>query len=353
MASTGKLGAFWSSVAQYDAANLLSNPSFETGTLTPWSDGTIISSDHYDGLYACSVSGQVLNQATGAASVAAADTIQLRCAAKASGTPTAAATLELDFAAASISGEVIGSGDGSTTSFSGTLANYPVVATTVTIGYTIGGTAYTATDDGAGNISGTDVSGTITYSTGAWSLTFTTAPDNATNITADYDQKLGSTSTTIPASTSSWTRFAVIHQAPTSTDHIVALVTVGSGDTYYVDDFQVSKLEQVGGFSNWSLTITANTSDVTAFEDNGWKSFIATQKGWTGSADRFWGSEEFFNHLTSGNPIYCVFYVDENSDKRFEGLAEVTGVNPKAAVNAVVTETVNFQGTEDLSYHTT
>lgn len=285
--------------------------------------------------------------------MAASDVIQLRCAVKASGTPTATATLELDFAAATTSGEVIGTGDGTATSFSGTLTNYPVVAKTVSISYTIGGTVYTATDDGAGTITGTSVSGTITYSTGAWTLTFTTAPDSATDITADYDQKVGSTSTTIPTSTSSWTRFSLIHLAPTGTDHIVALLTVGSGDTYYVDDFQVSKLEQVGGFSNWSLDVSADTADITAFEDNGWRSFVVTQKGWTGSADRFWGSEEFFDHLVAGNPIYCVFYVDEDNDKRFEGLAQVTGVSPNAAVDAVVKETVNFQGTEDLSYHTT
>ena len=85
-----------------------------------------------------------------------------------------------------ISGEVIGAGDGTTTSFSGTLAHPPIVTSSITIHYTISSTAYTATDDGAGNISGTDCSGTINYSTGAWSLTFTTAPDSGTNITADY-----------------------------------------------------------------------------------------------------------------------------------------------------------------------
>jgi len=91
-----------------------------------------------------------------------------------------------------ITGEAIGSGDGTTTAFSGTLANSPVKSSSVIIHYTIGGTAYTATDDGAGNISGTDCSGTIMYSTGAWSLTFTTAPDDATDITVDYD--VGTTS---------------------------------------------------------------------------------------------------------------------------------------------------------------
>lgn len=84
--------------------------------------------------------------------------------------------------------DTVGTGDGTTTTFSATLTYTPVVAGTVTVNYTIGGTAYSATDDGAGNISGTDVTGTIDYSTGAISLTFTTAPDASTSITAAYQQ---------------------------------------------------------------------------------------------------------------------------------------------------------------------
>jgi len=84
--------------------------------------------------------------------------------------------------------DTVGTGDGTTTAFSATLTYTPVVAGTVTVNYTIGGTAYSATDDGAGNISGTDVTGTIDYSTGAISLTFTTAPDASTSITAAYQQ---------------------------------------------------------------------------------------------------------------------------------------------------------------------
>jgi len=84
--------------------------------------------------------------------------------------------------------DTIGTGDGATTSFSATLTYLPVVAGTLNISYTIGGVAYTATDDGAGNITGTDVTGTIDYTTGAVSLTFTTAPDAGTAISATYQQ---------------------------------------------------------------------------------------------------------------------------------------------------------------------
>ncbi len=84
----------------------------------------------------------------------------------------------------SVSNESLATGDGSTTTFSGNLANTPIVRQTLTI--TAG--SVTATDDGSGNLSGTGVtSGSINYDTGAWSITYDTAPANGTAITAGYD----------------------------------------------------------------------------------------------------------------------------------------------------------------------
>ena len=81
-----------------------------------------------------------------------------------------------------VTGEVVGSGDGTTTTFSGTLTKTPIDKSSVTV---TDGTQ-TLTDDGNGNFTG-DGSGTINYTTGAYSVTFTAAPDTGTdNITADY-----------------------------------------------------------------------------------------------------------------------------------------------------------------------
>ncbi len=85
-----------------------------------------------------------------------------------------------------VTGENIGTGDGNKTSFSHTCSKHPVKPNSVTVHYTIGGNGYTATDDGDGNISGTNCSGTINYETGEVSLTFSSAPDNGTSITIDY-----------------------------------------------------------------------------------------------------------------------------------------------------------------------
>jgi len=81
-----------------------------------------------------------------------------------------------------VSGETL---SGSGTSWSGTLANYPVGLGRLVINYAFSATNYEAYDDGAGNITGTNISsGSITYSTGAYSITFTGTPDAAPE--ADY-----------------------------------------------------------------------------------------------------------------------------------------------------------------------
>jgi hypothetical protein len=58
---------------------------------------------------------------------------------------------------------------------SGTLEHTPVLPYSVSVTYTIGSTSYTATDDGAGVLTGTYATGTIDYATGAWTLTLTNA----------------------------------------------------------------------------------------------------------------------------------------------------------------------------------
>lgn len=86
--------------------------------------------------------------------------------------------------------ETIGTGDGSTVTFTGPgssneIANAPLRPFTVKI-FVAGEPV--ATDDGAGNIIGSTIdTGTINYTTGVLSVTFTTAPTAAQAIEAGYN----------------------------------------------------------------------------------------------------------------------------------------------------------------------
>lgn len=88
------------------------------------------------------------------------------------------------YSSETVTNELFGTGNGSTTNFTHTMAYVPVRPGTVTI---VAGSV-TGTDDGNGAISGTGiVSGSINYTTGAASITYSSAPANGTQILATYD----------------------------------------------------------------------------------------------------------------------------------------------------------------------
>jgi len=107
------------------------------------------------------------------------------------GTVTAGQTLIKDFnryySSEHVDAEVIGVGAG--TSFASTLDFTPVRTSTLTVqGYRgSDGVLISGTDNGAGTISGTGVSGVVDYDTGSVSVTFTASVSAGTQVSASYD----------------------------------------------------------------------------------------------------------------------------------------------------------------------
>lgn len=90
-------------------------------------------------------------------------------------------------AATAVADEVMGAGDGSVKIFHGALANGDAEPGSVAVEATVGAATVAMSDDGAGGLAGAAGAGTINYATGVFSLIFGTAPDNSTNVTADYN----------------------------------------------------------------------------------------------------------------------------------------------------------------------
>jgi hypothetical protein len=106
-----------------------------------------------------------------------------------------------------VENELIGTGDGATTTFNDTISFLPVKATSLAqqglaLTFTVGGVTTTKllADKGDGTlIAGSGItSGTISYTGGAIHVVFTTAPDNATPIYVSYYFSMESSSTNVP-----------------------------------------------------------------------------------------------------------------------------------------------------------
>ena len=106
-------------------------------------------------------------------------------------------------------------------------------------------------------------------------------------------------------------------------------------------------LIQAGGFFNWSIDLDGEDADATTFKSGGWKEFKRTLKGWSGSAEAFWGDTQFFDSL--GKTVVVKMFVDSGpAQDCFEGFAVISGDGIEASVEGLVEETVDFTGTGSL-----
>lgn len=114
---------------------------------------------------------------------------------------------------------------------------------------------------------------------------------------------------------------------------------------------QAVTLEQAGGFYNWSLDLEGDDEDATTFASAGWKEFRPTLKGFSGSAEAYWGERRMFDALQSGESLILAFYVERGASlTRFEGLGIITGDNIDGPVDGIVAEQVNIKGTGPIYY---
>lgn len=106
-------------------------------------------------------------------------------------------------------------------------------------------------------------------------------------------------------------------------------------------------LAQAGGFFNWSIDADGEDADATTFASGGWKEFARTLKGWSGSAEAYWGDTRFFDSL--GKTVVVKLFVNSGpSQDCLEGYAVINGDGIEAPVEGLVQESVSFTGTGPL-----
>ena len=108
---------------------------------------------------------------------------------------------------------------------------------------------------------------------------------------------------------------------------------------------------EAGGVTGWSLDWTAEALDTTDFLSSGAREFISGLRTWTATAERHWVNKMAVPMVTE--KVILKLFHDEPNDAYYNGWAIVTGLHPSVAVEGLVDETLDFQGTSFLGVETT
>ena len=118
-----------------------------------------------------------------------------------------------------------------------------------------------------------------------------------------------------------------------------------TGETVTIE---INLVGPVCGFFGWSADNVCDMLPTTDYCDNGHKTYIAAVKGWTGSAERHWLTEDVLEWI--GDNLIIKFYIDVDNSLRYEGWVFVDAHSVTSAVDTLVNESINFQGDGILSY---
>lgn len=99
----------------------------------------------------------------------------------------------------------------------------------------------------------------------------------------------------------------------------------------------------------WKMDIQKDIKEVTTFQSNGWKENIAGIGSWSASSDGYWADGSFASLL--GQRLIMQFYVDDTSFKRYEGYVVIKKNSIDEAVDGVVKESIDMEGTGEIYYH--
>ncbi|MCK9357178.1 MAG: phage tail tube protein [Dehalococcoidia bacterium] len=129
----------------------------------------------------------------------------------------------------------------------------------------------------------------------------------------------------------------------------------GINGAFYLADSGGTPAE-IAHIRSWSIDITANEVDVSAFSGNGWAESVGSLKKWTATVEGQWsysdtsGCDLLWTQF--GDEVEVRFYVDDGNAKYFSGSAIVVGITPSTAVDAAATFSATLSGVGALSYTT-
>lgn len=220
------------------------------------------------------------------------------------------------------------------------------------------------------DITNTALANTIIFSSGDKTITSSTAGGVGSSGKIDFattGYKAGMLFDLSGAGTTENNRIFTIDTVTSGTITVDEGITssTGTGDT---DTGEIVFLEaepgiQVLGFYNWSLSHTGDVLETTDFDDSsGGRSYIAGLTSWTVTADKHFLTENnevddwvggtcklrlFLNYLSSTSTPST-----GSPSQYWEGDTIVTGIDETTPVDALVDQSISFQGDKALTLKT-
>ncbi|WP_256846913.1 phage tail tube protein [Paenibacillus sp. Pae108] len=122
----------------------------------------------------------------------------------------------------------------------------------------------------------------------------------------------------------------------------------GQGGSVKVGANRVAELGQ------WNLDIEADTLDTTTFDTNGWKSFVAGFRSWSGSFEGQWNMEDTTGQkvlqdaVLGGATVTLELNVD--ATHKYIGTAIITSQSVGVSVDEISSVSFDFQGSGEMTY---
>jgi predicted secreted protein len=123
---------------------------------------------------------------------------------------------------------------------------------------------------------------------------------------------------------------------------VIELALAGKGGAVKLSANKVAEI------SNWSLDLGADDIDITSFDSNGWKEYLAGLKEWSGSiegnlkTDDTNGQKAIFSAWLAGTPLTFTFEVSSGVTFKGEALVKPSievPVDDKASFSCDITGT--------------
>lgn len=136
------------------------------------------------------------------------------------------------------------------------------------------------------------------------------------------------------------------------TGEITFEIAPASGTDNISVDYNYFTMNIDCGFFDWTINENADAEEATTFCSDGEREYLAGLTDWDGSANKYWITDEEFHNFV-GEQVVIAFYIDETNNIRYEGWGIVTGVSVDVAVDSLVEESIDIQGSGKLEFRTT